>query len=136
MIRGRVRGVRLNERGVNIWISAPAAILIGAGTVRAAQHLIYTPFGRRGTTPIAMVIVALGMTLILEFGTQALAGPTNVSYIMRSGSNGQIGSIELTVVQLVIIGLSIVVMSWSTPDQIHAAGQGDASDCCEPQSRA
>ena len=32
-----------------------------------------------------MVIVSLGMTLILVFGTQALAGPTNVSYAMSQG---------------------------------------------------
>jgi len=57
-----------------------------------------------------MVIVSLGMTLILEFGTQALAGATNVSYNMSQGATVKLGSIELTVVQLVIIGLSIVVM--------------------------
>jgi branched-chain amino acid transport system permease protein/neutral amino acid transport system permease protein len=56
------------------------------------------------------VIVALGMTLILTFGTQALAGPTNVSYAMSQGATVKVGSIELTVVQLVIIALSIVVM--------------------------
>jgi len=110
MIVAAYAAYALNERGVNIWISAPAAILIGAVLSVLLNNLIYTPFGRRGTTPIAMVIVALGMTLILEFGTQALAGPTNVSYIMSQGATVKLGSIELTVVQLVIIGLSIVVM--------------------------
>jgi branched-subunit amino acid ABC-type transport system permease component len=70
----------------------------------------YTPFQRRGASPIAMVIVALGMTLILTFGTQALAGGTNVSYSMSQGATVKAGSIELTVVQLVIVALSIVVM--------------------------
>jgi branched-subunit amino acid ABC-type transport system permease component len=110
MIVAAYAAYALNERGVNIWISAPAAILIGAMLSVLLNNLIYTPFARRGTTPIAMVIVALGMTLILEFGTQALAGPTNVSYIMSQGATVKLGSIELTVVQLVIIGLSIVVM--------------------------
>ncbi len=102
--------MRSTSAGVNVWIAAPAAILIGAVLSVLLNNLIYTPFARRGTTPIAMVIVALGMTLILEFGTQALAGPTNVSYIMSQGATVKLGSIELTVVQLVIIGLSIVVM--------------------------
>src|ERR1035438_1291462 len=57
-----------------------------------------------------MVIVSLGMTLILVFGTQAVAGPTNVSYSMSQGATVKLGSIELTVVQLVIIGLAIVAM--------------------------
>jgi branched-subunit amino acid ABC-type transport system permease component len=74
------------------------------------NNVIYTPFQRKGTTPIAMVIVALGMTLILVFATQALAGPTNVSYSLSQGQLVKLGSIELTVVQLGIIGLSIVVM--------------------------
>lgn len=100
----------LNSRGVSIWIAAIAAVLAGAVVSVFLNNVIYTPFQRRGTSPIAMVIVALGMTLILVFGTQALAGPTNVSYTLSQGKLVKIGSIELTVVQVGIIGLSIVVM--------------------------
>ncbi len=100
----------LNEHGVNIWIAALVAILAGALLSVILNSVIYTPFARRGTTPIAMVIVALGMTLILEFGTQAVAGPTNVSYLMSQGATVKLGSIQLTVVQLVIIALAIVMM--------------------------
>jgi branched-subunit amino acid ABC-type transport system permease component len=100
----------LNHHGVSIWISALAAIATGAALSVFLNNVIYTPFQRRGTSPIAMVIVALGMTLILVFGTQALAGPTNVSYTLSQGSLVKLGSIELTTVQLGIIGLSIVVM--------------------------
>ena len=100
----------LNEHGVNIWIAVLAAILAGAGLSVVLNNLIYTPFAKRGTSPIAMVIVALGMTLILEFGTQAVAGPTNVSYAMSQGATVKLGSIQLTVAQLVIIALAILVM--------------------------
>jgi branched-subunit amino acid ABC-type transport system permease component len=101
----------LNEHGVNIWIAVLAAILAGAVLSVVLNNLIYTPFAKRGTSPIAMVIVALGMTLILEFGTQAVAGPTNVSYAMSQGATVKLGSIQLTVAQLVIIALAIVVMA-------------------------
>jgi branched-subunit amino acid ABC-type transport system permease component len=100
----------LNEHGVNIWIAVLAAILAGAVLSVVLNNFIYTPFAKRGTSPIAMVIVALGMTLILEFGTQAVAGPTNVSYAMSQGATVKLGSIQLTVAQLVIIALAIVVM--------------------------
>lgn len=100
----------LNEHGVNVWIATLVAILVGAVLSVLLNNLVYTPFKRRGTTPIAMVIVALGMTLILEFGTQAVAGPTNVSYNMSQGATAKLGSIQLTVVQLVIIALAIVMM--------------------------
>jgi branched-subunit amino acid ABC-type transport system permease component len=74
------------------------------------NNLIYTPFQRKGTSPIGMVIVSLGMTLILVFGTQAIAGPTNVSYTASQGATVTPLGLNLTVVQLVIIALSIAVM--------------------------
>jgi len=101
----------LNERGVNIWIATLAAIAAGAVVSFALNSFVYTPFKRRGSSPIAMVIVSLGMTLILEFGTQAIAGPTNISYAMGQGATVKFGSINLTTVQLVLIGLSLVVMA-------------------------
>jgi branched-subunit amino acid ABC-type transport system permease component len=100
----------LNNSGVNVWIATLASIVTGAALSVFLNNVVYTPFQRKGTSPIAMVIVSLGMTLILVFGTQALAGPTNVSYSMSPGSLIKLGSIELTVVQVVIIALSIVVM--------------------------
>ncbi len=100
----------LNHAGVNIWIATLGAIVVGALLSVFLNNIIYTPFQRRGSSAIAMVIVSLGMTLILEFGTQAVAGATNVSYSMSQGATVKVGSIELTVVQLVLIGLSVAVM--------------------------
>src|SRR5581483_5816004 len=101
----------LNTHGVNIWIATLGAIAAGALLSVLLNNVVYTPFQRRGSSPIAMVIVSLGMTLILVFGTQALAGATNVSYKMSQGATVSAGSIQLTVVQLVIIALSLVVMA-------------------------
>jgi branched-subunit amino acid ABC-type transport system permease component len=110
MIVAAYAAYAVNNAGVNVWIAAVAGIAVGAVASVVLNTVVYTPFQRRGASPIAMVIVALGMTLILTFGTQALAGPTNVSYAMSQGATVKVGSIELTVVQLVIIALSIVVM--------------------------
>lgn len=100
----------VNNAGVNVWIATLAGIATGALLSVFLNSGVYTPFQRRGSSPIALVIVSLGMTLILEFGTQAVAGGTNVSYNMSSGATVSAGSLQLTVVQLVIIGLSVVVM--------------------------
>jgi len=100
----------LNHAGLSIWISAFAGIAAGALLSLVLNNVIYTPFQRKGTSPIGMVIVSLGMTLILVFGTQALAGPTNVSYSLSQGGTLKAGSFQLTVAQVVIIGLSIVAM--------------------------
>lgn len=100
----------VNQRGVSVWISALAGIAAGALLSVILNNLIYTPFQRKGTSSIGMVIVSLGMTLILVFGTQAIAGPTNVSYTASQGATVTPLGLNLTVVQLVIIALSIVVM--------------------------
>ena len=100
----------VNQHGVSIWISALAGIAAGALLSVILNNFIYTPFQRKGTSPIGMVIVSLGMTLILVFGTQALAGPTNVSYAAGPGATLTPLGMDLTVMQLVIIALSIVVM--------------------------
>jgi branched-chain amino acid transport system permease protein/neutral amino acid transport system permease protein len=110
MIVSAYAAYAVNNAGVNIWIAVLAAIAAGAVLSVFLNNVVYTPFQRRGSSPIAMVIVSLGMTLILEFGTQALAGATNVSYNMSQGANIKAGSIELNGVQVVIIALSLVVM--------------------------
>jgi len=78
------------------------SVLLNAG--------VYAPFQRRGTSPITMVIVSLGMTLIIEFGVQAIAGGTSVSYKMTQGPSVRAGGLVLSTVQLVVIGLSVLVM--------------------------
>jgi branched-subunit amino acid ABC-type transport system permease component len=100
----------VNHAGVTIWVSALAGIAAGALLSLFLNNVVYTPFQRRGTSPIGMVIVALGMTLILVFGTQAIEGPTNVSYSMSQGGTLKVGSLQLTAAQIVIICLSIVIM--------------------------
>jgi len=110
MIVAAYAAYALNHAGVNVWLATIAGVVAGALVSVLLNSLVYTPFQRRGASPIAMVIVALGMTLILTFGTQALAGGTNVSYAMSQGATVKAASIELTVVQLVIIALSVAVM--------------------------
>ena len=100
----------LNQAGVTIWIGVLAAALTGAVVSLALNQGVYTPFKRRGTTPIALVIVALGMTLILEFGLQAVIGADSVSYQLSQGPGIHVGGLRLSTVQLVIIALAIVIM--------------------------
>jgi branched-subunit amino acid ABC-type transport system permease component len=110
MIAGAYLAYVINQAGLNIWVGLVVAVVAcSAGSVLLNSG-IYTPFQRRGATPITMVIVSLGMTLIIEFGTQAIAGGTSVSYTMAQGPSVRAGGLALTTVQLVVIGLSVLVM--------------------------
>lgn len=111
MIFGAFTAYLLNSHGISVWVGLVAAmaacsllsVLLNAG--------VYAPFQRRNAPPITMVIVSLGMTLIIEYGVQALAGGVAVSYTMGLGPTFHAGGLILSGVELVIMGLSVVVMA-------------------------
>jgi branched-subunit amino acid ABC-type transport system permease component len=111
MIASAFVAYALNQAGVNVWIGVLAAAAAGSVGSVLLQRGVYTPFPHRGRVSLTMVIVSLGMTLIIEFGLQAIVGGTNVSYTMSQGPTVRAGGLVLTAVQFVIIGLAIVVMA-------------------------
>ena len=111
MIFGAYLAYLLNENGISVWVGLLAAVAAGTILSVLLNSLIYTPFQRRGASPITMVIVSLGMTLIIEFGVGALAGGIPVSYTMSNGPTLHAGGLSLTAVQLVIIAIAVVVMA-------------------------
>ena len=100
----------VNSSGLSVWIGLLVAMVAAAVLSVLLNAAVYTPFQRRGASPITMVIVSLGMTLIIEFGVQALAGGTAVSYTMSNGPTFTAGDLSLTLVQFLIMGMSVLVM--------------------------
>lgn len=111
MIFGAYVAYLVNSSGVSIWVGLVAAVAACTVLSVLLNSVIYTPFQRRGASPITMVIVSLGMTLIIEFGVGSLAGGIPVSYTMSNGPSFQAGGLNLTAVQLVIIAIAVVVMA-------------------------
>jgi branched-subunit amino acid ABC-type transport system permease component len=100
----------VNRAGLNVWLGLVAAAAAGAVLSVGLNQFVYTPFQRRKSTGITLVIVSLGMTLILVFGLQAIVGGTNVSYTMAQGPSLEMGSLRLSVVELVIVALAVITM--------------------------
>jgi branched-subunit amino acid ABC-type transport system permease component len=100
----------LNRAGLPVWAGMAVGAAAGSAISLLLNQGIYTPFQRRKASPIALVIVALGVTLVLEFGLQAIVGGTAVSYSMSDGPTVREGGLDLTTAQLVVIGLSLVAM--------------------------
>jgi branched-subunit amino acid ABC-type transport system permease component len=101
----------INQRGVSVWLALLVAMVACSALSVALNLLVYSPFQRRGSSPITIVIVSLGMALIIEFGIQAVVGGIDVSYTMSQGRTFHIGGLILNTVQLIIIAISLVVMA-------------------------
>ena len=100
----------INQAGVSVWIALVAAMAACSALSVLLNLVVYSPFQRRGSSPITIVIVSLGMALIIEFGVQAIVGGVNVSYSMGQGKTYKAGGLILSSVQLVIIAIAVVVM--------------------------
>jgi branched-subunit amino acid ABC-type transport system permease component len=100
----------INQAGLSVWLGLIVAMAACSALSVLLNLVVYSPFQRRGSSPITIVIVSLGMALILEFGVQAIVGGIDVSYTMGQGTTYAAGGFTLTTVQLVIIAISVVVM--------------------------
>ena len=101
----------VNQAGASVWVGLIAAMAACSALSVVLNLVVYSPFQRRGSSPITIVIVSLGMALIIQFGVQAYVGGVNVSYMMGQGTTYRFGGLILTTVQLVIIAISVVVMA-------------------------
>jgi branched-subunit amino acid ABC-type transport system permease component len=111
MIFGAYIAYAVNQIGLSVWLGLLVAVAACALISVLLNVGVYAPFQRRGAEPITMVIVSLGMTLIIEFGVQAVSGGTAVSYTMSNGPTLQAGGLNLTGVQVLIMVLAVLVMA-------------------------
>jgi branched-subunit amino acid ABC-type transport system permease component len=100
----------INQVGLSVWIGLAVAMVVCSLLSVVLNLVVYSPFQRRGSSPITIVIVSLGMALIIEFGIQAIVGGVDVSYTMGQGRTFRAGGLILTTVQLSIIAISLVVI--------------------------
>ena len=111
MILGAFVAYWVNVNGLSVWLGLLLAVAACAAASVLLNSVVYTPFQRRGASPITMVIVSLGMTLIIEFGLAALVGGVGVSYTMGNGPTFQAGGLILTGVQIVIMAIAVAAMA-------------------------
>jgi len=101
----------VNQRlGLNIWIGLVVAVILTAILAWLINLLILRPFTERGTSPIIMLVVTLGISLILQNVILAIFSEQFQSYNMSTGNPLSIGPFLFTPLQLGIIGLAIVTM--------------------------
>jgi branched-subunit amino acid ABC-type transport system permease component len=100
----------LNRAGISIWVGMVAGALFGAVFSFLLNRIVYSPFQRKGTSYLGMVIVSLAVSLMIANLLLPIVGYYNVSYQDSTGSLLRLGGIVLTTNQIVIIGIAVVVM--------------------------
>jgi branched-subunit amino acid ABC-type transport system permease component len=100
----------LINRGVSAWIAlAVGAVVVGLVSV-AFNRTLLSPLVRRGTSPVAMVIVTVSAGTILQYTIVAIAGPSSQSYGQQSGATLHFIGLTLSAGQVAIIILTAVLM--------------------------
>lgn len=100
-----------NQRfGLNIWIGLVGAVIFTAILAWLINIFILRPFTDRGNSPIIMLVVTLGVSLIVQNIILAIFSEQFQNYTVSTGSPLHFGWLLFTPLQLGIIGLAVVAM--------------------------
>ena len=101
----------VNQRfGLNIWVGLVAAVILTAILAWLINLFLLRPFTERGTSPIIMLVVTLGVSLILQNVILAIFSEQFQNYSVNTGTPLHLGPFLFTPLQLGIIGLAVVTM--------------------------
>ena len=87
-----------------------AGAVFGAVASALLNRAVFSPFIRRGTGPFGMIVVAIGVSVMLENGLLAFIGPNFFSLPFNQGRSFHWGAMVFTSLQLVIVGVAVVAM--------------------------
>jgi branched-chain amino acid transport system permease protein/neutral amino acid transport system permease protein len=100
----------LNQARVSVWIAMLGGAAFGAVFSFLINRFVYTPFQRKGTALLGMVIVSLAVSLMIANAMLPIVGYFSVAYRERFSHLLRFGEIALTVNQIIIIVLAVAVM--------------------------
>jgi branched-subunit amino acid ABC-type transport system permease component len=94
----------------SLWLAIPIGAAGGALVSLVIGSGVVASYVKRGTTLFGMAMVTIGLGLVIQFGLQAIQGPTDYSYRVSGAGGVRIGSVTLSTLQLVVIGCAAVLM--------------------------
>jgi branched-chain amino acid transport system permease protein len=89
-----------------------AAIVVSGITALVVELVAYRPLRRRNAPPLAFLITAIGASLVISeaVGVVTYHNPRSVPPLIRPQAVLQFGNTSITNLQILIIGLSLVMM--------------------------
>lgn len=101
----------VNQRlGVSIWIGLLIAILATAIFAWLLNITILRFFTARRSSPIIMLVVTLGLSLIIQNGILGIFTEQFQSYAVSTGTPLHLGPFLFTPLQLIIFALAVITM--------------------------
>lgn len=96
--------------GGNLVLTFIVGAAFGAVASAVLNRAVFSPFIRRGTGPFGMIVVAIGVSVMLENGLLAFIGPGFFSLPFNQGRSFHWGAMVFTSIQLVIVGVAVAAM--------------------------
>ena len=100
----------VTSAGLSVWLALVAGAAFGSVFSVLLNRCIYTPFVRRGTRLLGMIIVTIAVSLMVQNGLLAIFGANFFSLQMPRPSSVHIAGMVFTTVQLAIIAIAVVAM--------------------------
>src|SRR5665213_1233288 len=100
----------VNRAGVTVWVAMIAGALAGAVLSYLLNRFLYTPFQRKGTNLIGMVIISLAASLMVANVMLPIVGYDTSSYVVDQGPLLSFNGLVLTTAQIAIIVVAAILM--------------------------
>ena len=96
--------------GLPVWAAAVLAVPITAVFALAIDRAVFYPLRRQGAGGLALLITSVGLSIVLRNVIEAIWSSDTRSYAFESGATLNILGIKITMVQILIIVVSVVLM--------------------------
>lgn len=106
---GAYIGLFISRVSGNLFLGAVGSIIGAALIGLGLEKVIWRPLRGKGASPIAMLITAIGVAILLRHVVMAIAGPTLQFYDVRA-QMFYLGDIMISSVQIIIIATAVAVM--------------------------
>lgn len=101
----------LSQRAhLGFWPSAILSVLAVAALSVAFNRFLLQPFARRGIRFFYLLIVAFSVGIVVEYAIQTIWGTAFFNISVGGNTTYSVGSFQLTLAQIVIIGIAAVAM--------------------------
>lgn len=94
---------------VNAWLALVLGGVAGSALTLALGSGVFKLFARRGAPLFEMVMVSLGLSLIIQYGVQAVSHDNIYQFAVLQSSSIVMGPVIVTVTQAILVGVAAVI---------------------------